>query len=378
MRKLCPNVENAKGLATVLEVPIPEKMWTKIGRNSSSRWKNLRALMKAQLSIDKSSHFKTHSKHEFIALIKLVGSPLIPQQVQSDHTFVTSLKISPKEACSAKYIVQQYIAAMGGVDALDSMESMYVVGQVRMIGSEMRKEDAKLKPIGKTEVGGFVLWQKNPNLWHFELVVSGYKVSAGSDGNITWNQSSSQPSHANKGPPRPLRRFFQGLDPRCTTNLFVEAKCVGEKRMNNEECFLLKLEAAQDILESQNTEQTEIIRHTMWGYFSQRTGLLIKFEDNKLMRMKSHMKDDHDFVFWETSIESLIEDYRYVNGINIAHGGKSVVMLCRYGMEINHKRKIEETWKIEEVGFNVCGLSMDCFLPPSDIYKGHDAMEQID
>ncbi|MED6119083.1 hypothetical protein PIB30_008595 [Stylosanthes scabra] len=326
--------------------------------------------MNAQISKDKSSHLKTSSNHEFIALLKLVGSPLIPQQVlQSHQTFVSSLRNSPIELSSAKYIVQQYIAAIGGIDALDSMKNMYAVGQVRMIGSEMRQEDAKLKQFGKTEAGGFVLWQKNPNLWHFQLVVSGYKVSAGCDGNITWDQSTSQPSHANKGPPRPLRRFFQGLDPRWTTNLFVEAICVGEKSLSNkEECFLLKLETPQDILESQNTPQTEIIRHTMWGYFSQRTGLLMKFEDNKLVKMKSHVKgDDDNFVFWETSMESLIEDYRYVNGVNIAHGGKSVVMLYRYGVEINHKRRVEETWKIEEIGFNVCGLSMDCFLPPSDM-----------
>ena len=44
-------------------------------------------------------------------------------------------------------------------------------------------------------------------------------------------------------------------------------------------------------------------------------------------------------------------------------------MLYRYGESHNHKRKIEETWKIEEVDFNICGLSMDCFLPPSDLIK---------
>lgn len=114
-----------------------------------------------------------------------------------------------QQASSAKYIVQQYIAATGGVGALDSLKSMYAVGQVRMFGSEMREGGDTIQPIGRAEVGGFVLWQKNPNLWHFELVVSGFKVSAGSDGKVAWTQSSSQPCHANKSPPRPLRRFFQ-------------------------------------------------------------------------------------------------------------------------------------------------------------------------
>ena len=93
--------------------------------------------------------------------------------------------------------------------ALNSVKSMYAVGQVKMAASEMHQGDGSVHPGGKYEVGGFVLWQKNPDLWYLELVVSGYKVSAGSDGKVAWNQSSSQASHANRGPPRPLRRFFQ-------------------------------------------------------------------------------------------------------------------------------------------------------------------------
>lgn len=282
-----------------------------------------------------------------------------------------------QEASSAKYIVQQYIAATGGVGALDSLKSMYAVGQVRMFGSEMRQGDDSIQPIGTAEVGGFVLWQKNPDLWHFELVVSGFKVSAGSDGKVAWTQSSSQPCNANKGPPRPLRRFFQGLDPRCTANLFIDAVCVGEKTINKEDCFLLKIETSNDILQAQSTSHTDIIRHTVWGYFSQRTGLLVKFEDTKLVKMKPTKGNSTDSVFWETTIESVIEDYRYIDGINIAHGGKTVAILYRYGVAHNLKRRIEETWRIEEVDFNICGLSMDCFLPPSDTTREHDAVEQV-
>ncbi|RDX79346.1 hypothetical protein CR513_40237, partial [Mucuna pruriens] len=376
MRKLCPNFDKVDGLETVLEVPIPEDMWTGIGNSGSNRWRNLRALMRNQTSADKSSppHLSASSNNEFIALLKLVGCPLIPLQVQSDHTLTRPLNDSSIEASSAKYIVQQYIAAIGGVGALDSLKSMYAVGQVRMFGSEMRQGGDSIKPIGKAEVGGFVLWQKNPDLWHFELIVSGFKVSAGSDGKVAWNQSSFQPCHANKGPPRPLRRFFQGLDPRCTANLFIDAVCVGEKTINNEDCFLLKLETAQDILQAQNTSHTEMIRHTVWGYFSQRTGLLVKFEDTKLVRMKP--SKGNESVFWETSMESVIEDYRYVEGINIAHGGKTMSILYRYGMAHSHQRRIEETWRIEEVDFNICGLSMDCFLPPSDLKREQHGVEQ--
>ncbi|KAJ1397623.1 hypothetical protein SESBI_31676 [Sesbania bispinosa] len=280
MRKLCPNFDKVNGSETVLEVPIPEDMWTGIGSSGSNRWQNLRALMRAQFSSDKPPHLFTSSIHEFIALLKLVGSPLIPLQVQSDHTLTRPLKDYSFEALSANYIVKQYITAIGVISSLDSLKSMYAMGQVKMFGSEMRQGEDRIQLIGKAEVGGFVLWPKNPDLWHFELVVSGFKVSAGSDG--------------------------KGLDRRCMTNLFLHAIYVGEKTISNEDCFMLKLETAQEILQGQNTSHTEIIRHIVWGYFSQRTGLLVKFEDTKLVKVKATEGDDP--VFWETSIESVIED----------------------------------------------------------------------
>ncbi|CAK9317232.1 unnamed protein product [Citrullus colocynthis] len=379
MRKLCPNFDKENGLDTVLEVPIPEEMFINMGTNAALRWQNLRALMKAQSveNVNKSSsHLSAASNNEFMALLKLVGSPLIPFQVHLDLTFNCSFRDYSIEASTAKYIVQQYVAATGGQVALNSVNSMCAVGQVKMVGSAMQQGEESVQARGKCEVGGFVLWQKNPDLWYLELVVSGYKVSAGSDGKVAWNQSSSQPGHANKGAPRPLRRFFQGLDPRYTANLFQDAVCIGEKTINKEDCFILKLETAAELLKSQSTPHVEIVHHTIWGYFSQRTGLLVQFEDTKLVRMKAGKRNDS--VFWETSIASTIEDYRYVDNINIAHGGRTTARLHRYGEALNHRRKIEESWRIEEVDFNICGLSMDCFLPPADMKRDQlpDAGEQ--
>ncbi|KAF5739392.1 hypothetical protein HS088_TW12G00597 [Tripterygium wilfordii] len=375
MRKLCPNYDREDGLETVLEVPVPEEMFNTMGSNAALRWQNMRALMKAQ-SAKKSTHLQAKSNNEFMALLKLIGSPLIPFRVQTDHALTVPLKDCSIEASTAKYIVQQYVAATGGLAALNSLKSMYAVGQVKLVGSEMHQSDDSIRTRflsvlslirGNVEVGGFVLWQKNPDLWFLELVVSGYKISAGSDGKVAWNQSSSQPGHANRGPPRPLRKFFQGLDPRCIANLFLEAVCIGEKSVTSEDCFILKLETPSNILKIQSSPNTDIVHHKIWGYFSQRTGLLVKFEDTKLVRMKSPRGNDS--VFWETTIESVIGDYKYIDGINIAHCGKTVATLYRYGESHNHKRKIEETWRIEEVDFNICGLSMDCFLPPADLKR---------
>ncbi|KAE9586761.1 hypothetical protein Lal_00004667 [Lupinus albus] len=376
MRKLCPNFDKVDGLETVLEVPIPEEMLTGMGTNGFNRWRNLRNLMNA--AQDNNNTSSLPSNNEFMPLLKLVGAPLVPLQVQSDQTLTRPLRDCSIKDSTAKYIVQQYVAATGGLAALNSLKSMYAMGQVRMHVSEQlrQNDDIDIESVherGKAEVGGFVLWQKNPDLWCLELVVSGFKVSAGSDGKVAWNQSSSQPFHANKGPPRPLRRFFQGLDPRCTANLFLDAECVGENTINNEVCFMLKLQTDQHILQAQSTSHTEIVMHTVLGYFSQRTGLLVKFEDTKLVKMKP--VKGKESVFWETSIESMIEDYKYIDGINIAHSGKTIATLYRYGAAHNHKRMIEEHWSIEEIDFNIFGLSMDCFLAPSDLEKEQDGVE---
>lgn len=120
-----------------------------------------------------------------------------------------------QESSMAKYIVQQYIAAAGGEHALNAIDSMYAMGKVNMSASEFaagesnRVRKVKNTKQGDGEVGGFVLWQKRPDLWSLELMVSGCKISAGSDGKVAWRETPWQNSHSSRGPPRPLRRSLQ-------------------------------------------------------------------------------------------------------------------------------------------------------------------------
>jgi len=174
--------------------------------------------------------------------------------------------------------------------------------------------------------------------------------------------------------PSSIALSLQGLDPRSIANLFSDAVCIGEKILNGEECFILKLEAGAMTLRARSAPAFDIIHHTVWGYFSQRTGLLIQLEDSHLLRMKSGKGARRsENIFWETSMESVISDYRYIDGINIAHGGHTTVTLFRYGEgSVNHKRKLEETWTVEEADFNVHGLTTDYFLPPADLKKDVD------
>lgn len=151
--------------------------------------------------------------------------------------------------------------------------------------------------------------------------------------------------------------------------MFAHARCTGEKKIGGEDCFVLKLCADPQTLKSRSEGPAEIIRHVLFGYFSQRTGLLVHLEDSHLTRIQS---SGGDAVYWETTINSFLDDYKPVEGIMIAHSGRSVVTLFRFGeTAMSHtKTRMEETWTIEEVAFNVPGLSMDCFIPPAEIRFG--------
>ncbi|XP_050148749.1 uncharacterized protein LOC126623784 [Malus sylvestris] len=394
MRKLCPNLDCEDGLETVLEVPIPEEMYVSGNhKNATTSWHNMKSWMKPSNSDQsQSANAVFGSKNaEVQLLLGVIGAPLIPLPIPKDHQPISrSIKDQPIEVSMAKYIVKQYIAAVGGEKALNSVDSMYAMGKVKMTASEFctgertlngGNNKLKVKSLlrsvgGGGEMGGFVLWQKRPELWCLELVVSGCKISAGSDGKVAWRQTPWHHSHASRGPPRPLRRLLQGLDPRSTANLFSNSICIGEKAIKDEDCFTLKLEAEPSTLKARSSTNVEIIRHTVWGYFSQKTGLLVQLEDSHLLRIKS-AGNDHG-ICWETTMESYVQDYRNVEGISIAHGGKTCASLFRFGdsTEGHSRTRMEEAWEIEEVDFNIKGLSMDCFLPPGDLKKEEEEGKQ--
>ncbi|KAL9237983.1 hypothetical protein vseg_012468 [Gypsophila vaccaria] len=303
-------------------------------------------------------------------LLGVLGAPLAPVHVSaSDPLPHLSIKDTPIETSSAQYILQQYTAASGGLKLQNSIQNAYAMGKLKMLASDIETPNKVIKNRSSSksaESGGFVLWQMNPDMWYVELALGGSKVHAGCNGNLVWRHTPWLGAHAAKGPVRPLRRALQGLDPRTTAAMFANARCIGEKNINGEDCFILKLCADPKTLKARSEGPAEIIRHVLFGYFSQKTGLLVHIEDSHLTRIQSN---GGDAVYWETTINSCLDDYRPVEGIMIAHSGRSVVTLFRFGeTAMSHtKTRMEEAWTIEEVAFNVPGLSMDCFIPPAEI-----------
>ncbi|KAL7119076.1 hypothetical protein ACP275_02G040600 [Erythranthe tilingii] len=306
-------------------------------------------------------------------LLGVMGAPLAPVHVCTSEPLPhLSIKDTPIEASSAQYILQQYTAASGGQKVQNTIKNAYAMGKLKMVASEFETATKVVKnrnAARAAESGGFVLWQMNHDMWYVELAVGGSKVHAGCNGKIVWRHTPWLGAHTAKGPVRPLRRALQGLDPRTTASMFTDSICIGEKSINGEDCFILKLAADPHTLKARSEGPAEIIRHVLFGYFSQKTGLLVHMEDSHLTRIQSN---GGDAIYWETTINSFLDDYRPVEGIMIAHSGRSIVTLFRFGeMAMSHtKTRMEEAWTIDEVAFNVPGLSGDCFIPPADLRSG--------
>ncbi|KAM1862991.1 hypothetical protein ACFX14_003385 [Malus domestica] len=338
--------------------------------SSLGQW--MRGQLSRTPSVSSVAHNNSKSS-DLRLLLGVMGAPLAPLHVSTSDPFPhLSIKDTPIETSSAQYILQQYTAASGGQKLQNSIKNAYAMGKVRMVASEFETATKVMKTRNASrcaESGGFVLWQMSPDMWYVELEVGGSKVHAGCNGKLVWRHTPWLGAHTAKGPVRPLRRALQGLDPRSTASMFTDARCIGERKINGEDCFILKLSADPQTMKARSEGPAEIIRHVLFGYFSQKTGLLVHMEDSHLTRIQSN---SGDAVYWETTINSFLDDYRPVEGIMIAHSGRSVVTLFRFGeMAMSHtKTRMEEAWTIEEVAFNVPGLSMDCFIPPADLRSG--------
>ncbi|KAL7154980.1 hypothetical protein ABFS83_03G041800 [Erythranthe nasuta] len=341
------------------------------GDSRSDRWANW--LCRAPSVSTAGQPGPAYSRSDLRLLLGVLGAPLAPVHVSNNEPLPhLSVKDTPIESSSAQYILQQYLAASGGHKLQSSIQNAYAMGKVKMLASDIETATKVIKSRNSAkdpESGGFVLWQMNPDMWYVELALGGSKVHAGCNGKLVWRHTPWLGAHAAKGPVRPLRRALQGLDPRTTANMFAHARCTGEKKINGEDCFILKISTDPRTLKARSEGPAEIIRHVLFGYFSQKTGLLVHLEDSHLTRIQSN---EGDTVYWETTINSFLDDYRPVEGIQIAHSGRSVVTLFRFGeTAMSHtKTRMEEVWNIEEVAFNVPGLSIDCFIPPAELRLG--------
>ncbi|XP_042048415.1 uncharacterized protein LOC121794354 [Salvia splendens] len=297
-----------------------------------------------------------HKKSDLKILLSVLGCPLFPVSVDS------LLPIS-QVSSSAQYIIHHFTAATGCRRLEGEVKNMYATGTVAMamVGD----------PAGVPQKGCFVIWQMVPDKWLIELAVAGHKVVAGSDGNLAWRHTPWLGAHAAKGGVRPLRRALQGLDPLAISKVFSFAQYMGEKHISGVDCFVLKLSAEHGDLAERSDTTAEMIKHVSVGYFSQRSGLLVYLEDSYLTRIQT--PGCHP-TYWETTMSTKVDDYRPVEGMMIAHSGQSSVVITRFGDNLRAGHgvtRMEESYSIDDLAFNVPGLSLDTFIPPQEMHKDY-------
>lgn len=360
-------------MATARLAPLSEEPLAaedeKLSSSSSKRSQSFRGWLRNQLS--PLFHRKSH--HQLKVLLSVIGCPLSPLPI---HHLPNPPPPPPirttNVASSADYIIRQFRATTGCAKMEGAAKkSLFASGRVRVVMSDEPDGGASSAGVGGRGAhhrGCFVVWQMVPDMWLIELSVSGNQIVAGSDGRVAWRRTPWLGAHAAKGDVRPLRRALQGLDPVTIAAVFSPAQHVGEKVVDGEECFVLKLDADPSTLSGRSDSTAEIIRHVMMGYFSQRSGLLVHLEDSQLTRIQS---PGAEAMYWETTIASRIGDYRPVDGegVVIAHSGRSTVNLVRFGFGLRVTTRMEEAWTIDDVVFNVPGLSTDCFIPPEEVRR---------
>ncbi|XP_045811930.1 uncharacterized protein LOC123906115 [Trifolium pratense] len=311
------------------------------------------------------THFSLvfNKKSNLKMLLSVLGCPLFPVPI---HPKLPLNEVSS----SAQYIIHHFSAATGCRKLEGTVKNVFATGKVTMVVvDELGSVVGGAGVNGISEKGCFVMWQMVPDNWQIEIVVGGQKVVAGSNGTIAWRHTPWLGVHAAKGGVRPLRRALQGLDPLAVSAVFSAAQHMGEKQINGVDCFVLKLSADQKDLIDRSDNTAEMIKHAIFGYFSQRSGLLVYLEDSYLTRIQAIGTNP---TYWETTMSTKIEDYRGVDGVMIAHSGSTTVMITRFGDNLKDGpviTRLEESWTIDDVAFNVQGLSIDCFLPPQELNK---------
>ncbi|XP_038972012.1 uncharacterized protein LOC103696394 [Phoenix dactylifera] len=322
-------------------------------------------------SLSKRSHsfhrwLKSHlpllspKRSDLKILLSVLGCPLSPVSILS--------KQPHNVASSAQYIIQQFRATTGCAKIEGTVKSMFASGRVKVV---MMDENGLSLAAGDQHKGCFVVWQLVPDMWLVDLAFSGHQIAAGSDGEVAWRRTPWLGAHAARGGVRPLRRALQGLDPVTIAAVFSPSEHIGEKHIGDEECFVLKLEVDRSALLNRSDSTADIVKHVMVGYFSQRSGLLVYLEDSQLTRIQT---PGSQATFWETTIASSIEDYRAVDGVMIAHSGRTTVNLVRFGVGVKDDSvvtRMEEMWGIDDVVFNVPGLSADYFIPPEEVKRSY-------
>jgi hypothetical protein len=216
----------------------------------------------------------------------------------------------------ASAILDKYVEATGGRAAYEKLRSEVRTGSMEIVGKGITFK--------------MTLYRAAPSKSYMVLEVPGVgTVEEGTDGQVAWSRSALQGPRVKEGGERALALLAAAFNGDLRwRELFQSAETSGTEEVNGQPCYKV-LVATKD-----GVQQTR--------YYDKKSGLLVKTN----MIAKTQMGD--------IPTESLVSDYKPVDGILVAH--KAVTKML--GQEL--------TMTVESIKTNV-QIEESRFQPPDDI-----------
>jgi hypothetical protein len=206
-------------------------------------------------------------------------------------------QLEAKDAPDAAAILDRYIEATGGKAAHEKIYNRVATG--RVVHVDMDFEDS------------IVEYSAAPNKRYAIIESDAFgRIEQGTDGNIVWYLSENTGPLIEQGDARAaalrLATFHHSLKWR---ELYEKAEFAGETAIGEKPCYKIVM--------------TPVVGKPETRYYAKETGLLVRADGT---RLSSHMPP--------RDIQLTFSDYRWVDGVQIAHQTKQAFEMCGERREI--------------------------------------------
>jgi hypothetical protein len=197
----------------------------------------------------------------------------------------------------AATILDKYVEVTGGEAAYERIHNRVTKGHHEFVGMGLK--------------GTQTYYQAQPNKVYSELEAEALgKVESGTDGKVAWYVSPSTGPLVETGDARTVGLSEAAFDREVYwRKYYKKAECVGEEVVEGKGCYKIVL--------------TPEVGEPETRYYDKESNLLVRTDK---MRLSSHMPS--------MAFEIMVDDYRRVDGLLLAHKRKQVMQGCGGPVEI--------------------------------------------
>jgi hypothetical protein len=227
---------------------------------------------------------------------------------------------------SGEKIMEKTIEGRGGREAFEKLKTRVLKGTIEVVGTGGPREGSRTR------------YEAAPNKRYslVELAPDG-KIESGTDGDVSWELSSSQGPRIVEGQEKAQRErdsTFNAL--LYWRELYEKVECVGKEQVDDRPCYKVVLTPKVGTPETM--------------YFSTKNGFPVKTE---MVRMTAQ---------GDRQIQERLEDYREVDGVQLPF--RVIRQVTTIGLPQNTTQTITYTWK--SIEHNV-DLPADRFDLPQEV-----------